>query len=181
MDCLPNFVCFVVFNIIFGLSGLAIIGGGGFLFYKFGYNTLGLILCVIGVIIFLVFILGLNTKKNSKPLVLYLIFVIILLLFYTVLSVMLKVFPEKLIENIKKKIEDIDIENSITEYNMPLFIISTSGAACCLFAFITGICHYCKLKNRYKEIKKEDIQNIDCLQGLDYTNIDNTNSNNKSD
>ena len=96
---------------------------------------------------------------------------------------MLKAFPELLSDNIKNRINGIDIEQNIKDYNTLLFIITTIGAACCLLAFISGICYYFKLKNKYKEIKKEDIQNVDCLQGLDYTNIDNnnSNSNNKTD
>ncbi len=68
---------------------------------------------------------------------------------------MVKAFPDSLINRIKNKIDDLEIEKNIIDYNMSLFIITTIRTAYCLFSFISGICYYCKLKNRYEEIKKE--------------------------
>ena len=126
---------------------------------------------VIGLIIFLIFFLGLKTKKDHILLVMYLIFVTIIFLFYSGLSLMLKVFTQALIDYIKTKISNFKEGeiNKIKKYNTNLFIITCIGAFCALLAFIGGILYYKKLKGRNEEINLEEEQGEDDVsKGNDY-------------
>ena len=126
---------------------------------------------VIGIIIFLIFFLGLKTKKNHILLVIYLIYVTIIFLFYSGLFLMLKVFTQTLIDYIKTKITNFKEEElkKIKQYNTNLFIITCIGAFCTLLAFIGGIFYYKKLKGRNKEINLEkELGEDDVSKGNDY-------------
>ena len=170
------FTAFMIFNIFFLFNGLGIIGGAVYLFIKIRFNTLSFIMIAIGIIIILIFSLGLKTRKNRKLLVLYLLFTFIIFLFYAGLSVMIKLKPDLLIENIKSKITNSNEIEMINTYNTILFIITCVGASFCILAFLFGNCYYCKSKTKTKEITVEDIPND--LHGIDYSQLDNSNASN---
>ena len=100
------FVVFMIFNIFFLLYGVAIIGGSIFLFIKLGFNSLSIVLIILGIIIISTFISGLKSKKKYILLKIYLIVIIILLLFYIGLSFLLYFNPERLVEIIQKKLQE---------------------------------------------------------------------------
>lgn len=142
---------------------------------KIGFNSLSFVMIVIGLIIFLIFVLGL--KVDKKPiLIMYLIFVMVIFLFYAGLSLMLKVFTQTLIDYIKNKVTDFNDDDidKIKKYNTNLFIITCIGAACALFAFIAGILYKNRKKNKNKkeDINIDEVKEHDILHGIDYTDAD---------
>ena len=167
---------FIFFDIILGLTGLAVIGGGVLLFLdKKDFNSLAVILVVVGLIIFLIFIIGIRIHKKPILLCMYLFFVTIIFLFYAGLSVLVKLYPEKLIDNLQKKVDDIDDQEfeKINEYNTYIFIGTCSGAGCTLLTLITGIIYYKKLHNNnsneeeYTEATEGNKKDV--LHGIDYS------------
>ena len=176
-DNVPSFVCFLIFNILFGLTGLALIGGGIYLWIiikNFNYISLGLL--VIGIITFLIFVIGLSTRKRLCLLVLYLIFVFIFFLIYAGFAVVFKFCDKYLINYLKENKEDFKFTEEdetlsiISDYIFYLFILACVVAGICLLAFISGIVFGIKQRNnKNKAIKIEDVQRIDCLTGIDYT------------
>ena len=177
-----NFCCFMIFmmfNILFLFNGFGIIGGGVYLIILISYNTLSVMMIVIGIIIILIFSIGFTLKKNQGLLILYLLFLFIFILFYAGLSLMLYLYPDLLIEFIKKKItENKEIDNIPKAYKTILFIITCVGASCCFLTFLTGSCLCCNSKNKNKDILIDDIHEGDCLHGIDYSQIDNSNTSN---
>ena len=168
-DIFEFFCVFLFFNSIFGLSGLTLIGGAIYIIIAKEFNSLSFVMIVIGIIIFLIFLLGIKTKKKHILLAIYLIFVILILLLYGFLSLMIKAFPNELIEYLKRKVNDIkgeDIEK-INTYNINLFIITLNGTLFSLFAFISGIIYYKRLKKNNTKIDQDFIQGDDILQGND--------------
>ena len=171
----PSFVCFLIFNILFGLTGLALIAGGIYIWIKtksFNYIPLGLI--VIGIITFIIFVIGLSTRKKLCLLVLYLIFIFIFFLLYAGCAILFKFWGGDLINYLeenseKNKYDEKDLK-IIEDYIVYLFILSCVVAGICLFAFISGIVFGVKQRgDKNKAIKIEDVQRIDCLTGIDYT------------
>lgn len=166
-DIYEFFCVFIFFNSIFGLSGLALIGGAIYIIIAKKFNSLSFVMIVIGIIIFLIFFLGIKTKRKHILLAIYLIFVILILLLYGFLSVMIKVFPDELIKYLKSKVKDIkgeDIEK-INRYNLNLFIITLNGSIFSLFTLISGIIYYRKLKQKNTKIDQDLLQGDDILQG----------------
>ena len=168
-DLFEFFCVFIFFNSIFGLSGLALIGGAIYIIIVKKFNSLSFVMIVIGIIIFLIFFLGIKTKKKNILLAIYLIFVVIILLLYGFLSFMIKVFPDELIDYLKKKVNDIKDEDidKIKNHNINLFIITLNGTIFSLFAFISGIIYYKKLKKKNTKIDQDLLQGDDILQGND--------------
>ena len=166
---------FIFFDIILGLSGLAVIAGGVLIFIdKKSFNSLAVILVVIGLIIFLIFIIGIKIHKKPILLGMYLFFVTIIFLFYAGLSVLVKLYPEQLIENLQKRVDEVEDEefNKINEYNTYIFIGTCIGAGCTLLSIITGIIYYKKLKNNNNDteyIDSADGNKKDVLHGIDYS------------
>ena len=140
-DIYEFFCVFKFFNSIFGLSGLALIGGAIYIIIAKKFNSLSFVMIVIGIIIFLIFFLGIKTKKKHILLAIYLIFVILILLLYGFLSIMIKIFPDELIEYLKSKVNDIKGEDikKINRHNLNLFIITVNGIISSLFPLISGI------------------------------------------
>ena len=177
MENKASFIVFMIFNIFFLFNGFGIIGGGVYLIIIISINTLSFIMIAIGLIIILIFALGFCTRNNQYLLVLYLLFSFIILLFYAGLSVMIKLFTDLLIEQIKTKITDHDEIDKIKTYNTLLFIISCVAASCCFLAFLSGNCYYCKSKKKKKddisidEMKQNDVLfRIDCPDNSNTTN-----------
>ena len=82
---------------------------------------------------------------------------------------MIKVFPDELIDYLKKKVNDIKDEDidKIKNHNINLFIITLNGTIFSLFAFISGIIYYKKLKKKNTKIDQDLLQGDDILQGND--------------
>ena len=168
-DLFEFFCVFIFFNSIFGLSGISLIGGAIYIIIKKRFNSLSFIMIVIGIIIFLIFFLGIKAKKKHILLGIYLIFVIIILLLYGFLSVMLKAFPDKLIVILKSKVNDIKGEDleKIKKHNINLFIITLNGTIFSLFAFISGIMYYKKLKKKNTKLDQDLLLGDDIFQRKD--------------
>ena len=171
---------FIIFNIIFGLNGWAMIGGAIFLIIKMGFKSLSFIMIIIGIVIILIFFLGFQVNKGPI-LFIYLLFVIIIFLSFTGLSIILKLFTQKLIDFIKPKVNDFkEAEiNKIKQKNINLFIfiITCVVAACSLFAFISGVVYRCghKKRNKKDDNLEDQAKAADPILGIDYedNNIDN--------
>ena len=172
---------FIIFNIIFGLNGWAMIGGAIYLIIKMGFKSLSFIMIIIGIVIILIFFLGFQVNKGPI-LFIYLLFVMIIFLSFAALSVILKLFTQILIDFIKPKVNDFkEAEiNKIKEKNINLlvFIVTCVVTACSLFAFISGVAYKC----RHKKGNKKENDNLedqakaaDPILGIDYedNNIDN--------
>ena len=166
---------FLFFDTILGLSGLAVIGGGVFILIdKKSFIPLAVILIAIGLIIFLIFIIGIKMPKKPLLFCMYLFFVIIIFLFYAGLSVLVKLYPDKLIEELKKNVKVIDEKEfeKIKEYNTYIFIGTCAAAGCTLLTLITGIIYYKKQKDN-KEEEEPNLNTIegnkeDVLHGIDF-------------
>ena len=107
----------------------------------------------------------------------------IIFLFYAVLSLFLKVFPDILIKYLQEKVKDFEkeeIEDKIKKYNMNLFIIACIGGGCALLAFITGLTLLCNDKKvrKQKEVNIDEVKDQDLLQGIDYNENEASNRSN---
>ena len=169
----PFFIIFLIFDSILGLNGLALIGVAIYLIITIKFNSILFLMIVIGIIIFLIFIFGITLQRKHLLLTIYLIFVIILFLFYIFLSIMVKGFPDKLINYLKSKVNDINNEEfeKIIKNNNYLFIITCSGVGCSIFVLIFGIIYYKKMKIKTKKKDKDLLQGYgdDKMHGIDYT------------
>ena len=168
-DLFEFFCVFIFFNSIFGLSGITLIGGAIYIIIAKKFNSLSFVMIVIGIIIFLIFFLGIKTKKKHILLAIYLIFVLIILLLYGFISVMIKIFPDELRDYLKSKVNDIKDEDidKINSHNNNLFIITLNGTIFSLFAFISGIFYYKKLKKKNLKLDQDLTQGEDILKGND--------------
>lgn len=179
MEKFTLYVIFIIFNVIFGLSGLALIGGSIFLIIKLSFNSLSFVMIVIGLIIILIFILGLKLKKKIQFLIMYLIFVGVIFLFYAGISFMIIIFPDKLIEYLQTKVPDSDNYdfNKIKDYKLNLFIITCIGAVCSLLAFISCIIYCKKIDKNNERNKNGKNEGDDILANIDYTILPGENAN----
>ena len=164
-----GFLClFIFFNIIIGLSGLGLIAGAVYLTIETKFNFLIFLMIFIGIIIFLVFILGFKSK-TLIPLTLHIILVIIIFLFFATLFVMLTFLMDKLKELLTEKIKDISNGTiTIIEDNEILLSLITGIISLCLIiAIIIEILYYREIKN--KDIDIDEIKQEDLLHGIDYS------------
>ena len=164
-----GFLClFIFFNIIIGLSGLGLIAGAVYLTIETKFNFLIFLMIFIGIIIFLVFILGFKSK-TLIPLTLHIILVIIIFLFFATLFVMLAFLMDKLKELLTEKIKDISNGTiTIIEDNEILLSLITGIISLCLIiAIIIEILYYREIKN--KDIDIDEIKQEDLLHGIDYS------------
>ena len=167
-DHFSSFIIFIICNILFGLSGLAIIGGVIYLIIKTTFNSLSFMLIVIGLIIILISVLGINIRKKYNLIIIYLILVAIIFSFFIGLAIMFKGFPDKIIEYLKDKVNDYDNEiDKIKKYKNNLFVSASIGGFCSLIAFITALTYYIKTKNKNRE--NNDNDNKDVILNIDYT------------
>ena len=162
------FCLFIFFNIIIGLSGLGLIAGAVYLTIETKFNFLIFLMIFIGIIIFLVFILGFKSK-TLIPLTLHIILVIIIFLFFATLFVMLAFLMDKLKELLTEKIKDISNGTiTIIEDNEILLSLITGIISLCLIiAIIIEILYYREIKN--KDIDIDEIKQEDLLHGIDYS------------
>ena len=162
------FCLFIFFNIIIGLSGLGLIAGAVYLTIETKFNFLIFLMIFIGIIIFLVFILGFKSK-TLIPLTLHIILVIIIFLFFATLFVMLTFLMDKLKELLTEKIKDISNGTiTIIEDNEILLSLITGIISLCLIiAIIIEILYYREIKN--KDIDIDEIKQEDLLHGIDYS------------
>ena len=169
----PFFLAFLIFDSILGLNGLAFIGEAIYLMITIKFNSILFLMIDIGIIIFLIFIFGIKIQKSHLLLTIYLSFVIIIFLFCIFLSIIVKGFPDKLINYLKSKVNDINNEEfeKIIKKNIYLFIIACSGVCSSIFVFIIGIIYYKKMKIKNKRKKKNLIQGYgeDAMHGIDYS------------
>jgi len=173
---MASFLAFMFFNCIFGLSGIALIGGAIYLLIETKFNTLNFSIIIAGVIICLIFFLGVKTRKQSKVLIMYLILIFIIFIFYAVLFCLFIFAPDKILEVLKSKMNDLDgndmtsIENHLKKHTTALYAITGTGAGCCLLSLITGLIYYCKLnKGKQDDLDVEKVIKDDCLHGIDYS------------
>ena len=167
------FIAFLVFNVIFGLSGIAVLGGGIYLIVKTEFNQYIIIIMSLGLIIAGIFVLGCFTWQRPKVLIFYMIFITIIFVMEVALPLVIR-FHEETRNYIKDKIKDI-INKDETEQDKIInvsAIIIGSAAACSFFSFILALVYYRKLKEKEIKHKKEKESNgDDILKGLDYTNL----------
>ena len=162
------FIIFMIFNGIFGLSGLAVIGGGIYLIVKIEFNQYIVIIIGLGIIIAAIFALGLFTWKKTKPLFIYMITIIIVFILEVALVLVIK-FHEDTKNFIRKSIKDLTEEQKDEIINVSVIIISIA-AGCSFLSFILSLLYYRKLKDKTSKLI-EDKKGDDYMKGLDYTNL----------
>ena len=162
------FIIFMIFNGIFGLSGLAVIGGGIYLIVKIKFNQYIIIIIGLGIIIAAIFALGLFTWKKTKPLFIYMITIIIVFVLEVALVLVIK-FHEDTKNFIRKSIKDLTEEKKDEIINVSVIIISIA-AGCSFLSFILSLLYYRKLKDKTSKLI-EDKKGDDYMKGLDYTNL----------
>ena len=162
------FIIFMIFNGIFGLSGLAVIGGGIYLIVKIEFNQIIVIIIGLGIIIAAIFALGLFTWKKTKPLFIYLITIIIVFVLEVALVLVIK-FHKDTKNFIRKSIKDLTEEQKDEIINVSVIIISIA-AGCSFLSFILSLLYYRKLKDKTSKLI-EDKKGDEYMKGLDYTNL----------
>ena len=162
------FIIFMIFNGIFGLSGLAVIGGGIYLIVKLEFNQYIIIIIGLGIIIAAIFALGLFTWKKTKPLFIYMITIIIVFVLEVALVLVIK-FHEDTKNFIRKSIKDLTEEKKDEIINVSVIIISIA-AGCSFLSFILSLIYYRKLKDKTSKLI-EDKKGDEYMKGLDYTNL----------
>ena len=162
------FIIFMIFNGIFGLSGLAVIGGGIYLIVKIEFNQFIVIIIGLGIIIAAIFALGLFTWKKTKPLFIYMITIIIVFVLEVALVLVIK-FHEDTKNFIRKSIKDLTEEKKDEIINVSVIIISIA-AGCSFLSFILSLIYYRKLKDKTSKLI-EDKKGDEYMKGLDYTNL----------
>ena len=162
------FIIFMIFNGIFGLSGLAVIGGGIYLIVKIEFNQYIVIIIGLGIIIAAIFALGLFTWKKTKPLFIYMITIIIVFVLEVALVLVIK-FHEDTKNFIRKSIKDLTEEKKDEIINVSVIIISIA-AGCSFLSFILSLLYYRKLKDKTSKLI-EDKKGDEYMKGLDYTNL----------
>ena len=162
------FIIFMIFNVIFGLSGLAVIGGGIYLIVKIEFNQYIVIIIGLGIIIAAIFALGFFTWKKTKPLFIYIITIIIVFVLELALVLVIK-FHEDTKNFIRKSIKDLTEEKKDEIINVSVIIISIA-AGCSFLSFILSLIYYRKLKDKTSKLI-EDKKGDDYMKGLDYTNL----------
>ena len=134
---------FLLLDSILGLSGLSVIAGAVIILIgEKSFNSLAVILIAIGLIIFIIFIIGIKIPKRPILLCMYLFFVLIIFLFYAGLAALVKLKKDRLIKELKDKVGDeIDDKyiEKIDDYNTYIFIGLCSAAGLTLLTFITAI------------------------------------------
>jgi len=165
------FIIFMIFNGIFGLSGLAVIGGGIYLIVKIKFSQYIVIIIGLGIIIAAIFALGLFTWKKTKPLFIYMITIIIVFVLEVALVLVIK-FHEDTKNFIRKSIKDLfdaTEEKKDEIINVSVIIISIA-AGCSFLSFILSLLYYRKLKDKTSKLI-EDKKGDEYMKGLDYTNL----------
>ena len=162
------FIIFMIFNGIFGLSGLAVIGGGIYLIVQIKFNQYIIIIIGLGIIIAAIFALGLFTWKKTKPLFIYLITIIIVFILEVALVLVIK-FHEDTKNFIRNSIKELTEEKKDEIINVSVIIISIA-AGCSFLSFILSLLYYRKLKDKTSKLI-EDKKGDDYMKGLDYTNL----------
>ena len=173
MDKYIFYIIFMIFNVIFGLSGLAVLGSGVFLIIKIEFNQYIIIIICFGGIMLGLFSLGLFVWKRIKLLIVYLIFICIITIIEFSFSLFIKFHKgtNNFIKNSIKEITEVTEEQKDEIINIS-FIIVGSAAGCGLLSFFFAFILYKKLKGKSHKYKNEDNKGDDILKGLDYTNLD---------
>ena len=164
------FIIFMIFNVIFGLSGLAVIGGGIYLIVKIEFNQYIVIIIGLGIIIAAIFALGFFTWKKTKPLFIYIITIIIVFVLELALVLVIK-FHEDTKNFIRNSIKKLNVteEEKDEIINVSVIIISIA-TACSFLSFILSLLYYRKLKDKTSKLI-EDKKGDYYMKGLDYTNL----------
>ena len=163
------FIIFMIFNVIFGLSGLAVIGGGIYLLVKIEFNQYIVIIIGLGIIIAAIFALGFFTWKKTKPLFIYIITIIIVFVLELALVLVIK-FHEDTKNFIRNSIKlNVTEEEKDEIINVSVIIISIA-TACSFLSFILSLLYYRKLKDKTSKLI-EDKKGDYYMKGLDYTNL----------
>ena len=165
------FIIFMIFNGIFGLSGLAVIGGGIYLIVKLEFNQYIIIIIGLGIIIVAIFALGPFTWKKTKPLFIYMITIIIVFVLEVALVLVIKFHEDtkNFIRNNIKKLFGVTEEQKDEIINVSVIIISIA-AGCSFLSFILSLLYYRKLKDKTSKLI-EDKKGDEYMKGLDYTNL----------
>ena len=167
------YIIFMIFNVILGFSGLAVIGGGIYLIIKIEFNQYIIIVIGLGLIIAAIVVIGFFTKKRANALIIYMILISIIFVLELALALVIKFHEETnlFIKDSIKEIIDVNEEKKDEIINVSVYIISTASACSalsCIFAFI----YYKKLKGKSSSKYLDDNKNGDeFMKGLDYTNL----------
>ena len=168
------FVIFMIFNGIFGLSGLGVIGGGIFLIIKSSFNYYLIIIMGVGLFISLIFILGAFTWKRKILLIIYFILVLLMTLIEAVIALMTK-FHDGTKSFLREHIKDVTNITITDEQKDKIFDVAVialgAAASCGLLSFIFASIYYCILSKKKAKLEKDMKSGDDILKGLDYTNL----------
>ena len=167
------YLIFIIFNVIFGISGLLVIAGGIYLIVKVKFNQYIVIVIGLGIIIAAIFILGLFSKKKRNILVIYLSLISVIFILEVALDLVIKFHEDtnNFIKNNIKDIVEVTEEEKDEIINVSLIIIAIA-AGCSFFCLAFAFMYYLKLKEKYSSKLIEDSKKGDeFMRGLDYTNL----------
>ena len=165
------YILFMIFNVILGLSGLSLIGGGIYYIVKTEFNQYIIIIIGLGVIIAAIFALGFFTWKKTRIVFIYMILIIIIFIIEISLVFVIKFHKDTndYIRNHIKDIIEVTEEEQDKIINVSIIIISIASA-CSFLSFILAFLYYKKLKDKTSKLI-EDKNEDDYMKGLDYTSL----------
>lgn len=163
---------FQIFNVMLGLVGLGIVAIGIMFSIDIKkFNGFSFLLIIIGLTVVLFVVLGIFTKNRKCLLEIYLFFIFIIMAGFAALGIMVKFFKDKLIDIIKKKMEDIidSLKKKIDDYNLIIAIVCCSIGLLCLIILIFACLYHGELSKRYRKRAKDMNEGDDILRKLDYS------------
>ena len=172
MDKYIIYIIFLVFNCIFGISAVSVLGGGIYLIIKLEFNQYIIVFFCTGLIMTGISIMGCFSQKRPIFLLLYMILISIIFILELIVVFVLKFYTD-INDYIKKNIDNIGkfAEEEKEKIMNIIMIILLSAAGCCLLSFLCAFFYYRKLKEKEKKFKEEKLKGDDILKGLDYTNL----------
>ena len=155
-----GFAFFMIFNIIFGVTGLAVLGTGIYLIVKSEYNYYQIIIMVVGSFVTIIFIVGACTWKKEGALIGYFVLVLIVVIALTVISLLMKfndATNKFIIGHIKTIVNGIDVlsndvKNAIINYS---FWALVSAAGIGFLSFVFSCIYFCMLNKKDSQIYTE--------------------------
>ena len=172
MDKLIIFIIFMIFNSLFALSAVSVLGSGVYLIIKLEFNQYLIILLITGLIMTSISVMGFFTYKKNILLLIYMILICVIFVAEIIFTCVLK-FHADINDFAKNNIDQIvQLNQEEKEKIMDIaLIILLSAAGCCLLSFICALFYYRKLKEKEKKFKEEKLKGDEILKGLDYTNL----------
>ena len=153
------FAFFMIFNTIFGIAGLAVLGTGIYLIVESTYNYYQIIIMAVGAFVTIIFIVGACSWKRDGALIGYFVLVLIVTIALTVISLLMKFNDSTnkfIINHITTIVNDTPISDkakqAIIDYS---FYALVSAAGLGFLSFVFSCIYFCMLTRKDSQIYTE--------------------------